>query len=88
MRELARRRSAGSHEVNRPGVSGGRIVGSAGWPEPVSCSVVRLFHGSRCHVVDRFVDAFVVDQSTQFRVSTSTCSTSRQGPSGRISSVL
>ena len=29
-----------------------------------------------------------LNQCTQFRVSNSTCSTSRQGPSGRMSSVL
>ncbi len=42
----------------------------------------------RCQVVDRAVGALEVEPVHPVEVSSSTCSTSRQGPSGRMSSVL
>jgi hypothetical protein len=66
-----------------------RSVSSPGRVETISCSVVRAV--STSIGVRSSTDSWGrswLNQCTRRRVSSSTCSTSRQGPSGRISSVV
>lgn len=85
------RRSAGnSTALGEPPRSFRRLraVSSPGRAETVSCSVVNFLGLDRCQVVDGFVGPLFVEPVDPCRVWISTCSRSRHGPWGPISSVL